>query len=87
MYCSDNKDTLLSVIQSGHTALIKASCEGYTEVVNVVKVNPNITDKVNLIIDYLLALVIMFHNLFHYSGVTLLLSKLPRRVIPAQSRY
>ena len=46
----------MSVIQSGHTALIEASCEGYTEVVKVAKVDPNITDKVNLIIDYLLAL-------------------------------
>ena len=38
-----------------YTALIEASCEGYTEVVKVAKVDPNITDKVNLI-DYLLVL-------------------------------
>ena len=38
----------MSVIQGGHTALIETSCEGYTEVVKVVKVDPNITDKVNL---------------------------------------
>ena len=76
----------MSVIQSGHTALIETSFEVYTEVVKVTKVDPNITDKVNLI-DYRLTLIIMFHNLFHYSMVKLLLSKLPRMVIPAQSRY
>ena len=74
MYCSESsQDSLLSVIQGGHTALIEASCESYTEVVKVAKVDPNITDKVNLII--------LFSGL-----VTLLSTKLPSMVIPAQSR-
>ena len=47
-----------------HYYLIEASCEGYTEVVKVAKVDSNITDKVNLIIDYLLALIIMFHIIY-----------------------
>ena len=53
--------SLLSVIQIGETALMKASNEGHTEVVKVLaeaKADRNITDQVNPIINYLLTLTI-----------------------------
>ena len=49
--------SLLSIIQVGRTALMKASDNGHTEVVKVLaeaKADLNITDQVNLIINYLL---------------------------------
>ena len=45
--------SLLSIIQDGRTALMKASSEGHTEVVKVLaeaKADLNITNQVNLII-------------------------------------
>ena len=82
--------SLLSVIQIGETALMKASNEGHTEVVKVLveaKADLNITDQVNPIINYLLTLTIdvycdIISYLFHYRMVTLLSSMLPIRVIP-----
>ena len=53
--------SLLSLIQNGKTALMKASLYGHTEVVKVLveaKADLNFTDKVNLIINYLLTLTI-----------------------------
>ena len=53
--------SLLSIIQIGKTALMYASYEGHTEVVKVLveaKADLNITDEVNLIINYLLTLTI-----------------------------
>ena len=53
--------SLLSIIQYGGTALMWASAGGHTEVVKVLveaKADLNITDKVNLIINYLLTLTI-----------------------------
>ena len=53
--------SLLSIIQDGETALMRASYNGHTEVVKVLveaKADLNITDKVNLIINYLLTLTI-----------------------------
>ena len=80
--------SLLSIIQDGVTALMYASYEGHTEVVKVLaeaKADLNITDKVNLIINYLLTLTIdVYYDycfIFHYRMVTLLSSMLPRRVI------
>ena len=52
--------SLLSIIQNGETALMKASENGDTEVVKVLveaKADLNITDQVNLIINYLLTLI------------------------------
>ena len=53
--------SLLSIIQYGVTALMEASARGHTEVVKVLveaKADLNITDQVNLIINYLLTLTI-----------------------------
>ena len=53
--------SLLSITQVGWTALMEASAEGHTEVVKVLveaKADLNITDQVNLIINYLLTLTI-----------------------------
>ena len=53
--------SLLSIIQDGWTALMMASYNGHTEVVKVLveaKADLNITDQVNLIINYLLTLTI-----------------------------
>ena len=53
--------SLLSIIQYGRTALMKASLYGHTEVVKVLveaKADLNITTQVNLIINYLLTLTI-----------------------------
>ena len=61
--------SLLSIIQYGRTALMRASDEGHTEVVKVLveaKADLNITDKVNLIINYLLTLTIdVYYDYFH----------------------
>ena len=50
--------SLLSIIQFGRTALMKASDGGHTEVVKVLveaKADLNITDQVILIINYILS--------------------------------
>ena len=58
--------SLLSIIQYGRTALMWASYRGHTEVVKVLveaKADLNITDQVNLIINYLLTLTIdVYHD-------------------------
>ena len=51
---------LLSIIQDGVTAVMFASFEGHTEVVNVLadsKADLNVTDEVNLVTNYLLTLI------------------------------
>ena len=53
--------SLSRIIKNGRTALMKASSEGHVEVVKVLaeaKANLNITDQVNFMIDYLVALTI-----------------------------
>ena len=61
--------SLLSIIQYGGTALMRASARGHTEVVKVLveaKADLNITDQVNLIINYLLTLTIdVYYDYFH----------------------
>ena len=61
--------SLLPIIQVGRTALMWASDGDHTEVVKVLveaKADLNITDQVNLIINYLLTLTIdVYCDYFH----------------------
>ena len=61
--------SLLSIIQFGGTALMKASDNGHTEVVKVLveaKADLNFIDQVNLIINCLITLTIdVYYDYFH----------------------